>query len=52
MKRQERPRSPAAPRRMNWLRFWIQMGIAMVVFNIIAAVVTAVFIFPHLHPPK
>ena len=41
-----------APRRMNWVRFWIQMGIAMLVFNIVAAFITAVFILPHLHPPK
>lgn len=43
----------AAPRRtINWFRFWIQMGIAMIVFNIIAAFVTAYFIFPHLHPAR
>jgi len=41
----------AAPRRgVNWSRFWLQMLIAMLVFNIIAGLVTWFFIFPKLHP--
>ena len=49
------PRAPAAsaPRRgINWFRFWMQMLIAMLVFNLIAGFVTWYFIFPRLHPAK
>ncbi len=44
--------SATAPRRpgINWSRFWIQMLVAMMVFNVIAGLVTWFFIFPHLHP--
>jgi hypothetical protein len=40
------------PRRsgINWFRFCMQMLAAMVVFNIVAGLVTWYFIFPHLHP--
>ena len=52
----ERPRGNAAQRQtrtgVNWFRFWIQMLVAMMVFNIIAGLVTWYFIFPHLHPPR
>jgi len=41
---------PPARRTMNWFRFWVQMAVAMLVFNIIAGLVTWFFIFPHLHP--
>lgn len=44
---------PAPQRRVsaiNWHRFWIQMAIAAVVFNIVAGIVTWYFIFPRLHP--
>ena len=52
-KNETHPVGTAAPRRpINWFRFWIQMGIAMLVFNVIAAFITAYFIFPHLHPAK
>jgi hypothetical protein len=37
---------------MNWFRFWIQILIAMMVFNVIAGLVTWYFIFPHLHPAR
>jgi heme/copper-type cytochrome/quinol oxidase subunit 2 len=40
------------PRGINWFRFWMQMLVAMLVFNLIAGLVTWFFIFPHLHPPK
>jgi hypothetical protein len=45
---------PAAPRRsgINWFRFWIQMAVAMLVFNIVAGLATWYFIFPHLHPAR
>jgi hypothetical protein len=44
-------RSREQPRRrkaVNWLRFWIEVLIAMVVFNVIAALVTWLFILPKL----
>ena len=37
---------------INWLRFWLQMLAAMMVFNIIAGLVTWFFIFPHLHAAR
>jgi len=41
----------ATPRRgINWFRFWMQMLVAMLVFNIIAGLVTWFFVFPRLHP--
>ena len=40
------------PTGINWFRFWIQTLVAMMVFNVIAGLVTWYFIFPHLHPPK
>lgn len=41
----------ATPRKeMNWFRFWMQMLVAMLVFNVIAGLVTWFFIFPRLHP--
>ena len=45
-------RSAEAPARssVNWMRFWLQMLAAMMVFNIIAGLVTWYFIFPRLHP--
>lgn len=46
---------PEAPRRaqgggFNWFRFWMQMLAAMVVFNIVAGLLTWYYIFPKLHP--
>ncbi len=50
-------RRPAAPPArslrgggINWFRFWMQMLAAMLVFNVLAALVTWFFILPHLHP--
>ncbi len=41
----------ATPRKgVNWFRFWMQMLIAVLVFNVIAGLVTWFFIFPKLHP--
>ncbi len=34
----------------NWFRFWVRSAIALLVFNIIAALLTWYFIFPRLHP--
>jgi len=34
----------------NWFRFWVRSAIALLVFNVIAALVTWYFIFPRLHP--
>jgi|GEM_PF-2766524 len=34
----------------NWFRFWVRVAIAVLVFNILAAIVTWYFIFPRLHP--
>jgi hypothetical protein len=44
----------AAQRRpgINWFRFWIQMLVAMMVFNVVAGLVTWYFIFPHLHSAR
>lgn len=46
------PARAATPVRsgINWFRFWIQMLLAMMVFNVIAGLVTWYFIFPRLHP--
>jgi hypothetical protein len=44
-----RPREqPRRRKAVNWLRFWIEVLIAMVVFNVIAALVTWLFILPKL----
>jgi len=37
---------------INWVRFWLQMLAAMLVFNVVAGLVTWFFIFPHLHPAR
>jgi hypothetical protein len=34
----------------NWFRFWMQMLAAMIVFNIVAGLLTWYYIFPRLHP--
>ncbi|HYA65282.1 MAG TPA: hypothetical protein VEE84_01240 [Burkholderiaceae bacterium] len=52
----QKPHTRAAPRSgpprkgINWFRFWMQMLVAMLIFNIIAGLVTWYFIFPRLHP--
>ena len=44
-------RGTATPRKgINWFRFWMQMLVAVLVFNILAGLVTWFFIFPKLHP--
>jgi hypothetical protein len=43
-------RRVAPPKGVNWSRFWMQMLIAVLVFNLIAGLVTWFFIFPKLHP--
>ena len=46
-----RAASAGAPRKgINWFRFWVQMAIAALIFNIVAGLVTWFFIFPKLHP--
>ena len=47
---QKAPSDLARRRRstMKWLRFWIEVLIAMVIFNIIAAIATWYFILPRL----
>ncbi|HXW65248.1 MAG TPA: hypothetical protein VEK74_09205 [Burkholderiaceae bacterium] len=47
-----KPTQGAAGQRkgINWFRFWMQMLVAVLVFNIIAGLVTWFFIFPKLHP--
>jgi len=49
---QEKDTTAGAPprRSINWFRFWMQMLVAMLVFNVIAGFVTWYFIFPRLHP--
>ncbi len=37
--------------KVNWYRFWVQMAIAALAFNILAGLVTWYFIFPKLFPP-
>ncbi len=49
--------APADPRKrvksgMNWFRFWMQMLAAMIIFNIVAGLVTWYYIFPRLHPAQ
>jgi hypothetical protein len=36
---------------IDWKRFWIRMILAAVAFNVLAALVTWLVIFPRLHPP-
>ena len=43
-------RSAARKSGINWFRFWMQMLVALVFFNIVAGLVTWFFIFPKLHP--
>jgi hypothetical protein len=49
------PTGARAPARraagIDWFRFWVQMAIAAVVFNIVAALVAWYFVLPRLHPP-
>lgn len=33
---------------VNWLRFWIEVLIAIVAFNVIAAIITWLFVLPRL----
>jgi len=48
---EEAPSPASEPKRgINWFRFWMQMLLAMLAFNIIAGLVTWYFIFPRLHP--
>jgi hypothetical protein len=42
--------APTPATGINWFRFWMRMLIAMLAFNVIAALITWFFIFPHLHP--
>lgn len=46
--------APAARPRsgINWFRFWMQMLVAMVVFNILAGLFTWYVLFPILHPGR
>ena len=37
------------PGQFNWVKFWIEMGIYALIFNIIAGLVTWYYIFPKLH---
>ena len=37
---------------VNWARFWMQMLVAMVVFNVVAGLITWYFIFPRLFPGR
>jgi len=44
-------RGAASPRKgVNWFRFWMQMLVAVLIFNVIAGLVTWFIIFPKLHP--
>jgi len=43
---------PQRGKRVNWLRLWIQVGLAMLAFNIVAGFVTWYFLFPRLHPAQ
>jgi hypothetical protein len=36
----------------NWFRFWMRSLIAIIVFNIIAGIITWHYVFPHLHPAQ
>jgi len=44
--------SPQPPAAFNWFRFWVRALVAMLVFNVVAGLVTWFFIFPHLHPAR
>jgi hypothetical protein len=47
-----RGRAPArATDKINWYRFWVQMAIAALAFNVLAGLLTWYFIFPKLFPP-
>lgn len=40
-------RTPASG--FNWFRFWVRAALAMLAFNIVAAILTVYVIFPWLH---
>jgi hypothetical protein len=45
----------AAPRAVapfNWARFWIRSAVSVILFNVIAGVLTWVWIFPRLFPAR
>jgi len=44
-------RRPAAPH-FNWTRFWVRAILAMLAFNVLAALLTVYVIFPWLHPTR
>jgi len=46
---QQQSRHPQRPG-INWFRFWMQMVLAAIAFNIVAGLVTWFFVFPHLFP--
>lgn len=33
----------------NWKKFWIEVGVYVLIFNIVAGLITWYFIFPKLH---
>ena len=37
------------PGEFNWVKFWIEMGIYALIFNIVAGLITWYYIFPKLH---
>lgn len=37
------------PGAFNWVKFWIEMGIYALIFNIVAGLITWYYIFPKLH---
>ncbi len=37
------------PGDFNWMKFWIEMGIYALLFNIVAGLITWYYIFPKLH---
>jgi hypothetical protein len=43
---------PAKKKGINWFRFWMQMLAVMIVFNIVAGLITWYYIFPILHPAR
>jgi hypothetical protein len=45
-------RQEREPGDVNWFRFWMQVLLAVVVFNVLAALVAWFFILPQLHPAR
>jgi hypothetical protein len=47
-----RPGGRSTAGQFNWGRFWVRALLAMLAFNVLAAILTVYVIFPWLHPAR